>query len=201
MERRGILSNEPNFSDRFIADYAALRQWCDAFRLQGQTIVLTMGSFDLIHIGHARYLHAARQQGDVLVVGVDSDAKIAKRKGEGRPIVPQAERLEMIAHLRSADIIALKELEHPKWHLIDTVRPDILIAVDGTYSDEVIEELRAQFGCKVVVLERQATTSTSARVREQQIHFGDVVRTAMVEQFPSFVDSVVAQAADGDKHG
>ncbi len=197
MDKRGILSSEPNFDQRFIPDYQELRRWCESFRTQGQTIILTSGSFDLIHIGHARYLDAARRQGDVLVVGVDSDAKIAMRKGEGRPVVPQDERLEMLAHLRAVDIVTIKDLDHEHWQLMDTVRPDILIATAATYSDEQQVELSARFGCKVVVLDRMAITSTSERVRKQQLTLADRVSLAMKSQLPDFIDAVVHEVVDG----
>ncbi len=145
-----------------------LPQFVERFRRDGKKIVLTMGSFDMVHIGHARYCEKAKNFGDVLVVGVDSDEKIRQRKGPDRPVVPQDERMEMLTHLRAVDLVVLKELDAPKWEMIKTVRPDVLVATKETYSPEQIEALK-EFCGKVVVLEPMATTSTSAKIRRLQI--------------------------------
>ena len=89
-----------------------------AYREQEKEIVLTQGSFDMVHIGHARYCKQAKEFGDVLIVGVDSDEKVRKRKGEDRPIVPQTERMEMLTYLGSVDLVVLKELNEPKFNLV-----------------------------------------------------------------------------------
>ena len=97
--------------------------------------MLTSGSFDLIHLGHVKYLAKAKELGDVLVVGVDSDAKIRARKGEDRPLVPEMERLEMLAHQRPVDLIYLKDEEDERWALIKAVEPDVLVLTeDHSYS-------------------------------------------------------------------
>ncbi|MEI6587916.1 MAG: adenylyltransferase/cytidyltransferase family protein [Candidatus Moraniibacteriota bacterium] len=134
----------------------------------GMKVVLTMGSWDMVHIGHARYFMEAKKHGDILVVGVDNDEKIRTRKGPDRPIVPQNERLEMVAHLRYVDLVVLKAHDAPKWQMIKMVQPDVLIATEETYGKKQLEELRKICG-KVVVLEPQATTSTSAKIRRLQI--------------------------------
>ncbi len=167
---RGIFSSSANFERRFIPDYQELAKTIEACRrLLGLRVVLTSGSFDLLHIGHARYIEKAKQYGSLLVVGVDSDKKIRNRKGPHRPVVPQEERLKMIAHLRDVDIVTLKEPSETQWELIKTVRPDILIATAETYTVAEIEELEANYCGEVVVLEPQAVTSTSARLREINI--------------------------------
>jgi cytidyltransferase-like protein len=112
-----------------------------------------------------RYLEKASQHGDVLVVGVDSDEKIRRRKGPDRPIVDEKERTQMISHVRGVTYITLKQPSETKWELIKAVRPDILIATAETYTSEEVKELEKLYCGKVVVLEPQATTSTSARIR------------------------------------
>lgn len=154
--------------DRFISDYAKLKSAVDHCKGLGLKIVLTQGTWDLVHIGHARYFQEAKKHGDLLVVGVDSDEKVRSRKGPDRPIVPHDERMEMVAHMRYVDIAVLKELNHPKWHLIKIVCPDILIATQETYNKKQLKELKKYCG-KVVVLEPRATTSTSAKIRRLQI--------------------------------
>jgi D-glycero-beta-D-manno-heptose 1-phosphate adenylyltransferase len=155
-------------SERIINDHARLATVVQSLKTLGAKIVLTQGSYDLVHIGHARYLEAAKRHGHVLIVGVDSDKKIQKRKGPERPIVPEVERMEMVLHLRPVDIVVLKKLEDPRWHLIKTVRPDVLIATKETYTKKEISQLKKYCG-KVIVLERMATTSTSAKIRHLQI--------------------------------
>jgi len=149
-------------------DHKELQTVVESLRALGSKIVLTQGSYDLVHIGHARYLEAAKQEGDVLIVGIDNDQKIRERKGEDRPVVPENERLEMVLHLRPVDFVVLKHHEDPKWHLIKTVRPDVLIATEDTYTEAQVKELEQYCG-KVLVLERQATTSTSAKIRLLQL--------------------------------
>jgi D-glycero-beta-D-manno-heptose 1-phosphate adenylyltransferase len=72
-------------------------------RAAGRTIVLANGAFDLLHVGHLRYLQGAKELGDVLVVAINSDASVRAAKGEGRPMIPQAERAELVAALRCVD--------------------------------------------------------------------------------------------------
>ncbi|MCL2110573.1 adenylyltransferase/cytidyltransferase family protein [Microgenomates group bacterium] len=145
-----------------------IRQMAEAARAVGKKVVLTAGSFDLLHIGHGRYLQEAKTHGDVLFVGVDADEKVRVRKGPERPIVPEEERMEMLSYLDSVDYVILKPLQKEKWWLIKLMRPDVLIATRSTYSEEQKEKLREWCG-EVVVLKEQATTSTSAKIRRVQI--------------------------------
>jgi D-glycero-beta-D-manno-heptose 1-phosphate adenylyltransferase len=164
----GIFGAGSNFEERWIKDDKKITEFVNHCKGLGLKIVLTQGSYDLVHIGHARYLETAKKHGDILVVGVDSDEKIRHRKGPERPVVPEAERMEMVAHLRPVDIVYLKKLKAPKWHLIKIIHPDVLIATGETYTKEELKELKKYCG-KVVVLPRQATTTTSAKIRHLQI--------------------------------
>jgi len=153
---------------RIITNIEEIKPIVAKFRKAGKKIVLTQGSFDMVHIGHARYCEEAKKHGDILIVGVDSDEKVRHRKGPDRPVVPQDERLEMLTYLRPVDVVVLKELNEPKWALIKAVEPDVLIATKETYTPEKVKELEKICG-KVVVLEPMATTSTSAKLRRLQI--------------------------------
>jgi D-beta-D-heptose 7-phosphate kinase/D-beta-D-heptose 1-phosphate adenosyltransferase len=166
--KSNIFNADTLLKERFIPDYKQLKNAIDHCKGLGLKIVLTQGTWDLVHIGHARYFREAKEYGDVLVVGVDSDAKVRDRKGPDRPIVPQDERVEMITHMKYVDVAVIKELHHPKWHLIKIVRPDILIATKETYKTKHLRDLKKYCG-KVVVLEPRATTSTSAKIRRLQI--------------------------------
>jgi rfaE bifunctional protein nucleotidyltransferase chain/domain len=88
-----------------VVDREALARRLDAERAAGKTIVLANGCFDLIHVGHVRYLEAAKKEGDVLVVAINTDESVRKNKGEGRPLVPQDERAEVLAALRCVDYV------------------------------------------------------------------------------------------------
>ena len=104
----------------------------EAWRAKSLRVVLTNGTFDLLHIGHVRYLEAARQLGDVLVVGVNSDASVRGYKGPGRPVVPQSERAEIVAALRCVDCVTIFD-EPTAVHLVEALKPDVY-AKGGDYA-------------------------------------------------------------------
>ncbi|MGH7206587.1 MAG: D-glycero-beta-D-manno-heptose 1-phosphate adenylyltransferase [Nitrospiraceae bacterium] len=107
-------------------------------RAKGQKIVFTNGCFDLIHIGHTRYLQAARELGDLLVVGVNSDASLrALNKGAGRPIVPDAQRAEVLSALACVDYVVLFDEPDPG-RLIADLQPDILVKGGDWAPDQII---------------------------------------------------------------
>lgn len=162
----------------------------------GKKIVLTQGSFDMVHIGHARYLQKAKEHGNFLVVGIDSDDKIRKRKGPDRPVVPQDERMEMLTHIKWVDLVILKSLDAPRWELIKVLKPDVLIAVEGTYTDEEVEQLQ-EFCGQVTILERQATTSTSAKIRNMQIGLADKLSKALTPKILETIEVVFGEVKNG----
>lgn len=178
--------------DTIIQTYVELEPILKSLRSAGQKIVLTQGSFDMIHVGHGRYLDKASQYGDVLIVGTDSDEKITKRKGPGRPVVPQAERLEMLTYFRSVDCVVLKPATAPKWSLIKLVKPDVLIATQDTYTPAQLKQLLDWCG-EVVVLERMATTSTSAKLRRVQIGEAKKIETKLTQRLISTIEEVLEE--------
>ncbi|MBI4101092.1 adenylyltransferase/cytidyltransferase family protein [Candidatus Microgenomates bacterium] len=195
---RGVFGPGSNLEARFIPDYEELERKVEACKALDQKIVLTSGTFDIIHIGHARYLERARQHGDVLVVGVDDDEKVRSRKGEDRPVVPQDERIAMLAHLRAVDMITLKTLSHDHLQLVKTVRPDTLIVTQENYerySDEELEALNEYCG-RIVVLEPQAQTTTSARIRLMHVNLGNRVTEALSKETPEFIRRVIQNLID-----
>jgi rfaE bifunctional protein nucleotidyltransferase chain/domain len=161
-----LFADASNFDQRFVEDYDKIEETVNALRTLGFKIVLTSGSFDIIHEGHSMYLEAARQFGDFLIVGLDSDEKIRARKGESRPVVPQMERLRMVTHQRGVGLVTLKQTKHAKWALIKAVRPDVLVATEETYTKDEIRELESGYCGRFEVLGRMATVSTSARLRD-----------------------------------
>ncbi len=93
----------------------------------GARVVFTNGCFDLLHVGHVRYLQAARALGDILVVGVNSDASVqGLDKGSGRPVVPDSQRMEVLSALSCVDYVVKFEEPDPL-RLIETIRPDVLV--------------------------------------------------------------------------
>lgn len=188
---KGIFSNGSSFEDRNISDYDQLQELSGHWKALGLKIVLTAGSWDLIHEGHALYLEKARSYGDLLIVGVDSDEKIRARKGKDRPIVPQEERMRMLTHLRCVDVVTLKEDGYKKWALIKTIRPDILVATRETYTEEQIAELESKYCKRVIVHERMATTSTSARLRLVQIGLVSKLSSQLASKLPDLVRDVL----------
>lgn len=151
-----------------ILTYQQLTKVVKAHRDLEQTIVLTQGTYDMVHVGHGRYLQDAKKRGDVLIVGVDSDEKVRQRKGVGRPIVPEEERVEMLTYFSSVDHVVIKPLQAEKWSLIKLVRPDVLIVTEEAYTPVQLEQL-SQFCGRVEVLLRKALTSTSAKIRRVQM--------------------------------
>jgi D-beta-D-heptose 7-phosphate kinase/D-beta-D-heptose 1-phosphate adenosyltransferase len=190
---KSIFGLSSNFKDRYVQDYGKLEKLVGHLRGLGLSVVLTSGTYDMVHIGHARYLETAKSYGDVLVVGVDSDEKVKARKGPDRPVVPEAERMEMVAHLRSVDIVVKKPLKVEKWALIKAVRPDTLIVTETSYDKKQLAELKKLCG-KVVVLPRQATTTTSAKIRLLQIgtakHLGMELTPRLIRTIEEVLEEV-----------
>jgi D-beta-D-heptose 7-phosphate kinase/D-beta-D-heptose 1-phosphate adenosyltransferase len=165
----GLFADASNFEMRYVPDYERISEIVAALRVLELRVVLTSGSFDILHEGHSMYLEAARRFGDFLIVGVDSDEKIRDRKGPHRPAVPEMERLRMVTHQRGVGLVTLKGAHDERWRLIKTVRPDVLVATADTYTPAEIGELAADYCGRVEVLERMATVSTSARLRRIQL--------------------------------
>ena len=109
-----------------LPDNAAAFNALAAHRALKHKVVFTNGCFDILHVGHLRYLSEARSLGDVLVVGLNSDYSVRRLKGDRRPIVPQEERREMLLGLRSVDIVLIFDEDTPA-QIIAQVRPDVLV--------------------------------------------------------------------------
>jgi D-beta-D-heptose 7-phosphate kinase/D-beta-D-heptose 1-phosphate adenosyltransferase len=192
----GVFGNSSDLKERLktLEEIGAFAQNSKGLGLK---VVMTQGSYDLFHIGHKAYLARAKSFGDLLIVGVDDDEKIRKRKGKDRPMVPQEERLDVLAGLRSVDVLVLKEIAHPKWALIKAVRPDVLVVSESTkqFTEEEKNALR-EFCGEVVVLPPQAKTSTSARIRNFQLEIGARIKESMMAAVPGIVESVTGALGD-----
>ena len=103
---------------------ASLAQECVAWRQQGLRVVLVNGAFDLLHVGHIRYLAGARAHGDRVIAAVNSDSSVRASKGPGRPIMPELERVEVLSHLWMIDRICLFD-EPTVAQVLQTLRPEV----------------------------------------------------------------------------
>ncbi len=154
-----------------ILDYSELNSRATAHKMLGQKVVCTIGSWDMLHIGHLRYLNRAKSKGDILIVGVDSDRGIKLYKNPLRPVIPQAERMEMLSYQECVDYITLVDDidEQGRWgfSLIKEVPVDLFVAVAGESYTSAQKRTIKQHTGRLVVLPRQAThTSTTNIVQE-----------------------------------
>lgn len=119
------MEQEFNYTDRILS-WDQIKEKSKGLKEAGKTIVFTNGAFDILHTGHLRYLTYARQQGDCLIIGLNSDASVKRYKGETRPIVPEEERAEMLLGLRVVDYVVIFDQDEPK-DLIAEILPDVLV--------------------------------------------------------------------------
>ena len=135
-------------------------------RPNDQRIVFTNGCFDVLHIGHLRILEQARSHGDVLVVGVNSDSSIKRIKGSNRPVVPEAERKEMLEGLRAVDFVTIFDEETP-YELIKKVRPMVLVKGGDWPIDKIVgNDLVATWGGVTLSLPYVPGHSTTAIIQK-----------------------------------
>jgi rfaE bifunctional protein nucleotidyltransferase chain/domain len=135
-------------------------------RKHGARIVLANGCFDILHVGHVRYLEGARALGDVLVVGINSDEQVRRLKGAGRPFVPERERAEIIAALRPVDFVTIFE-EPTVEQLIRAIRPNI--HAKGTdYTAETVPErdVVRSYGGRVAIVGDPKDHSSTEMVKK-----------------------------------
>ncbi len=142
------------------------------FRELGKKVVFTNGCFDLLHVGHVRYLNEARRLGDALIVGINSDRSVREIKGESRPIVPEAERAEVIAALASVDYVFVFDDPTPK-QVIDAIVPDVLVkGADWGISEIVGRDTVEKAGGAVLNIPLVEGSSTTEIIRKVVDHFG-----------------------------
>jgi rfaE bifunctional protein nucleotidyltransferase chain/domain len=140
----------------------------EGLRASGKSLVFTNGVFDLLHVGHVRYLAEARALGDVLLVAINSDRTARKLKGDGRPITNESERAEILAALRQVDYVTIFDDISPR-SLITQLLPDVLVKGGDYNLDEIHgrEEVEAAGG-RVVSLPFIEGASTSAIINRMK---------------------------------
>jgi rfaE bifunctional protein nucleotidyltransferase chain/domain len=153
-----------------VLDLEALEQRLESARGSGKRVVFTNGCFDVLHVGHARYLEEARALGDLLVVGLNSDTSVRGLKGPQRPIVPEADRAELLAALAAVDYVVLFSEATPE-ALLQRVRPDLHVK-GGDYRAEDLPEtpLVRSLGGEVRIMplvEGRSTTDLVETIRER----------------------------------
>jgi rfaE bifunctional protein nucleotidyltransferase chain/domain len=135
----------------------------------GRRVVFTNGCFELLHPGHIRILEQARAQGDVLIVGLNSDASVRQLKGEGRPIWPEEKRAEVLAAMECVDAVVVFDAPTPR-EVIRKLLPDVLVKGDDWPLYQIVgrEEVEAAGGKVVTVpiLRGYSTTSIRQKMRE-----------------------------------
>ena len=141
------------------------RETLARWRTGGDRIVFTNGVFDLLHYGHVEYLEEARALGDRLVVGINSDASVRRIKDPRRPLVPEAERAELVAALESVDLVVIFDDDTPL-RLIEAVAPDVLAKGGDWALDEIVgRDVVEARGGRVVRIRLREGMSTSTIVR------------------------------------
>lgn len=156
------------FLDKILA-LEAVPAWRELQRLAGRRVVVTNGCFDLLHLGHATYLEAARAEGDLLLVGVNSDASVRRLKGPTRPVNPEGDRAALIAALGCVDAVCVFD-ETSAERFLDLSRPDVWAkgadyTLDTLNQDErrVVEQAGGRIAFLTLVPGR-STTGTLRRL-------------------------------------
>ena len=141
----------------------ALLHQLTAERRAGKRIVFTNGCFDILHRGHATYLQAARALGDVLIVGVNSDASVRRLKGENRPVNNENDRAYLLASLAAVDYVTVFTEDTP-YELLQQIRPDVLVKGGDYQLDEVVGREFAQEVQLINFVDGYSTTQTLRRI-------------------------------------
>lgn len=155
-----------------VMSLAAAAEYRGQLRAAGKKVVFTNGLFDLLHIGHLNYLERARELGDTLIVGLNSDYSSRRLKGEAHPIMPEDERGQLLAALRAVDVVVIFD-ELTATELIRTLEPDIYVK-GGDYARKSWpeKEMALALGCQVELIPFLKGHSTSQLVERIVARFG-----------------------------
>ncbi len=187
--------------DRIILDREKLIWVLNFFKKEGKKIVYTSGVYDLVHDGHVLYLEEAKKYGDILVVGVDSDALTRKRKPENdvRPIDKLDVRLKILVRNRSVDILTVRDTNEELEQLVKDIHPDVAIFSRSTKDTEnfeayIHERLDAHCG-EIVFLEPQAPSSTTSKIRLVHLDGAADFATHLREDLEGHIDPEVLEGS------
>ena len=169
----GFTIDEPVSSEKVILDREELRRVRAELRAEGRRLVFTNGCFDILHVGHVRYLAQARAEGDALLVAINSDRSVRALKGEGRPVVSEGERAEVLAALAAVDFVTVFDEESPR-SLIAELLPDVLVkggdyALEGIHGREEVERAGGRV-LSLPFVQGASTTDIIERVKSTGNH-------------------------------
>jgi len=155
-----------------IIERETLRNKLEALRKKGKKIAFTNGCFDILHVGHVRYLREAKKTADVLVLALNSDSSVRSIKGEKRPLVPENERAEVLAALEFIDFVTIFP-ELTPLELINYLKPDVLIKGGDWPEEKVVgrEEIK-KWGGRVAIIPEIEGKSTTNIVEKIKILYG-----------------------------
>ena len=156
---------------KVVNDYKKLAEIINAHKTLGKKVICTIGSWDMLHIGHLRYLHKAKNEGDILVVGADSDRAIKIYKNNPlRPVIPEDERMEMLSYQNFVDYVTLVDDVSGKgeWqmNLLKAARPDVFVAIKESYPPKQLKEIKKYVGL-IKILKRQAEKTSTTLIIER----------------------------------
>ena len=145
-------------SDKKIVSLAELKKRLATERRKKKKIIFTNGCFDLVHVGHIKVLTFCRSLGDVLVVGLNSDASVTRLKGKERPLIPQKERAQLLASLESVSYVTIFKEDTPE-RLIKLVQPDVLVKGGDWTTDKIVGKDIAKEVVRVPLVKGHSTTA------------------------------------------
>ncbi|ROL60130.1 D-glycero-beta-D-manno-heptose 1-phosphate adenylyltransferase [Bacteroidetes/Chlorobi group bacterium MS-B_bin-24] len=151
-----------------IVDFNEIEKICNSLREQNKKIVFTNGCFDILHRGHIEYLTKAKEFGDVLIVGLNSDTSVQRLKGKDRPINSESDRARILDALKPVDYVVIFEEDTPL-HLIQMVKPDVLVKGGDYKVEEIVgSEFVMSYGGKVEIIpfvEGKSTTKIIQKIK------------------------------------
>ena len=151
-----------------IADREQLKSMLAVWRFQGKKIVFTNGCFDILHLGHIDYLSKAKDEGNILIIGLNTDNSVSRIKGESRPITDENSRAKILASLQFVDAVILFDEETP-YELIKFVQPDVLVKGSDYKPEEIVgyDIVKAKNGKVVTIdfLEGYSTTAIEKKIK------------------------------------
>jgi len=149
-----------------ILDREVLKETVQSLKKGGKKIAFTNGCFELLHVGHVQYLQAARAEGDILVVGVNSDHSVHQIKGPKRPVVPENERAEVLASLACVDFVSLFDEPDPL-EIIRSLLPDVLVKGADWAEDAIVgRDIVEAHGGRVVRIPLTQGASTTSIIEK-----------------------------------
>jgi rfaE bifunctional protein nucleotidyltransferase chain/domain len=165
IEQGDRMRSERPPEQRIFKDVHEVKKYCDPLRAEGKTLVTTNGCFDIVHSGHVLYLTEAAQLGDLVVVGVNADATVARLKGKGRPVRDENDRVRVVAALGMVDGAFVFREDDPR-SFLEILRPDVHVK-GGDYTEDIIErETVERHGGRMAILSFAQGFSTTSLVRK-----------------------------------